>query len=230
MNSLSQEKFSLSQDIEKLNLKVKNLNIDLSESEEIRKNLKFDINELNERIIDFEEELYESKNIQLDLLDQLKEMENRNELLEDKIQELLNINEMLEKNQAVYIAKKNDKVDKTLANYLNRYPEREKMNIMFLRESEGVYQFGQKRVYVKVEKGDTILVRVGGGYMHIDEFIRQYTPQEVEKIERKDVLARFSNKLAVQNISNQANAARENSPIRSPQRARSPGYTRWNLI
>ena len=58
---------------------------------------------------------------------------------------------------------------------------------MFLRESEGVYQFGQKRVYVKIEKGDQILVRVGGGFMHIDQFIEQYTEQEVEKLERRDV-------------------------------------------
>ena len=78
-----------------------------------------------------EEELYESKNIQLDLLEQLKDMEELNNGLELKIEELLNINEMLEKGQAVYIAKKNDKVDKTLANYLNKYPERENMNIMF---------------------------------------------------------------------------------------------------
>jgi hypothetical protein len=54
---------------------------------------------------------------------------------------------------------------------LNKFPEKKKMNIMFLRESEGVYQFGQKRVYVKVEKGNQIFCRVGGGYMHIDEFI-----------------------------------------------------------
>ena len=46
---------------------------------------------------------------------------------------------------------------------------------MFLRESEGVYQFGQKRVYIKVEKGDKILVRVGGGFMGIQDFITQYT-------------------------------------------------------
>jgi len=49
------------------------------------------------------------------------------------------------------------------------------MKIMFLRESEGVYRFGQKRIYVKVEKGDKILVRVGGGFMHIEDFIIQYT-------------------------------------------------------
>jgi len=61
------------------------------------------------------------------------------------------------------------------------------MNIMFLRESEGVYQFGSKRVYIKVEKGDKILVRVGGGFMNINEFINQYTLEEAEKITRKDV-------------------------------------------
>ena len=40
-----------------------------------------------------------------------------------------------------------------------------------MRESEGVYQFGSKRVFIKIEKGENILVRVGGGYMHIEEFI-----------------------------------------------------------
>tara|TARA_B110000285_G_C14619929_1_gene378666 strand:+ start:120 stop:350 length:231 start_codon:yes stop_codon:yes gene_type:complete len=74
-----------------------------------------------------------------------------------------------------------------LGNFLNRYPERNKMNIMFLRESEGVYQFGSKRVYIKVEKGDKILVRVGGGFMNINEFINKHTLEEAEKITRKDV-------------------------------------------
>ena len=69
---------------------------------------------------------------------------------------------------------------------------------MFLRESEGVYQFGQKRVYIKIEKGDNILVRVGGGYMHIKEFMEKYTLSEVDKIERHgDVMGRFENKTYV---------------------------------
>ena len=59
---------------------------------------------------------------------------------------------------------------------------------MFLRESEGVYQFGQKRIYIKIEKGDRILVRVGGGFMTIEEFIKLYTQEEVEKINRKHVI------------------------------------------
>ena len=71
---------------------------------------------------------------------------------------------------------------------------------MFLRESEGVYQFGQKRVYIKIEKGDTILVRVGGGYMHIKEFMEKYTLSEVDKIERHDIMERFENKTYIQKV------------------------------
>jgi hypothetical protein len=41
------------------------------------------------------------------------------------------------------------------------------------------------------------LVRVGGGYLSIDEFLDQYTPAELEKLERKDPLKKFSEKIAI---------------------------------
>jgi hypothetical protein len=41
------------------------------------------------------------------------------------------------------------------------------------------------------------VVRVGGGYLSIDEFLDTYTPLELEKIERKDPLKKFSEKMAV---------------------------------
>ena len=53
---------------------------------------------------------------------------------------------------AVYIPVKDDAIDRKLAEYINNYPERAKLKIMFMRESEGIYQFGTKRVYVRVEK------------------------------------------------------------------------------
>ena len=97
---------------------------------------------------------------------------------------------------AVYIPVRGDSTDKKLAEYINNYPDRQKLKIMFMRESEGVYQFGSKRVAVKVEKGH-IRVRVGGGYLSIDEFLDQYTPVEIEKLDRRDPLKRFSEKVAV---------------------------------
>ena len=95
---------------------------------------------------------------------------------------------------AVYIPEKNDQVDKKLAEFINNYPERAQLKIMFMRESEGVYQFGTKRVYVKVDK-DKIHIRVGGGYLSIDEFLDLYTPVELEKLERNNPLKRMSEKL-----------------------------------
>ena len=83
---------------------------------------------------------------------------------------------------------------------------------MFMRESEGVYQFGTKRVAVKVEK-DNIKIRVGGGFLSLDEFLDQYTPSELERLERADPLKRFSEHVAVQKTLGDK-VARESSPVR----------------
>ena len=40
-----------------------------------------------------------------------------------------------------------------IAEFINNYPERNKLKIMFMRESEGVYEFGSKRIYVMIHKG-----------------------------------------------------------------------------
>ena len=71
---------------------------------------------------------------------------------------------------SVYLPMKNDPIDAKLAEYINNYPDRNKLKIMFMRESEGVYEFGSKRVNVRIEKG-RIKIRVGGGYLSIDEFL-----------------------------------------------------------
>ena len=75
----------------------------------------------------------------------------------------------------IYVPKRDDQIDLALGEFLNTYPERENMKILFLRESEGIYQFGARRVYIKIGKGNQVLVRVGGGYMQIEDFITQYT-------------------------------------------------------
>jgi hypothetical protein len=91
---------------------------------------------------------------------------------------------------------------------------------MFMRESEGVYQFGSKRVHVKVDK-DKINIRVGGGYLSIDEFLDQYTPVELEKLERKDPMKRFAEKVAVSKTVQGAELIRNTSPVSvSPSKRR----------
>ena len=99
-------------------------------------------------------------------------------------------------NVSIYVPMKDDPVDEKVAEYLNNVTDRQKLKIMFLRESSGVYEFGTRRVEVNVKQGK-ILIRIGGGYMPIDEFLEQYTPLEMEKIERRDPQKRFAEKVAL---------------------------------
>ena len=71
---------------------------------------------------------------------------------------------------AIYVPVRDDPLDMKVAEYINNYPDRAKLKIMFMRESSGVYAFGNKRINVEVQQ-NKIKVRIGGGYLSIDEFI-----------------------------------------------------------
>ena len=93
---------------------------------------------------------------------------------------------------------------------------------MFLRETHGVYTFGTKKIYISIKNNSikskyfiinltifsphfvclhlwffVFLVRVGGGFLSIDEFLDQFTPEELAKVERRDPLKRFSEKVSI---------------------------------
>ena len=116
----------------------------------------------------------------------------------------------------IYIPDKTDDIDRKLADFMNHYPDRSKLKIMFMRESEGVYQFGSRRVSVKVDR-DKILIKVGGGYLSIDEFLDQYTPAELAHLDRRDPQKKFFEKVAIQKTVGEKSGF-EVSPIRkTPQ-------------
>ena len=61
-----------------------------------------------------------------------------------------------------------------------------------------------------------ITVKVGGGFIRVDEFINQYTLSEAEKFTRSKPIDRMQKKIKLQSIvSNLATEANESSPIRS---------------
>lgn len=94
----------------------------------------------------------------------MKDMQERSDdekrLLRETIRDL---HLYIENLNCRYVPKPNDEIDEALATFIHHYPEKDKMKIMFLRESEGVYKFGQKRVFIKLDKGQA-LIRIGGGY------------------------------------------------------------------
>lgn len=92
-----------------------------------------------------EEKVYNANKTSLELLKELRDSETEMENLKNYIIDL-------KSKMSVYIPAKDDQIDIRLAEFINNYPERQKLKIMFLRESEGVYQFGSRRVAVRVDK------------------------------------------------------------------------------
>ena len=50
----------------------------------------------------------------------------------------------------------------------------------FEREAPGVYKYHRKKVFMKIEN-ETIVIRVGGGFLTIDEFIDFYCKSESDR-------------------------------------------------
>ena len=72
-----------------------------------------------------QEKCFQSNQQSLELLENLKDAEDEIEVLKNYIIDL-------KQRIAVYIPQKGDPIDKKLAEYINNYPDRQKLKIMFL--------------------------------------------------------------------------------------------------
>jgi hypothetical protein len=120
----------------------------------------------------------------------------------DKEDYAVNLKKMIleMKDQAsVYIAVSDDVIDKRIAEWINSSNDPNKLTKLFIRERDGVYQFGSKRIYVKIEN-DKIFIRVGGGFLTLDEFLRIHVPIELEKMATKDPIQVLSKNVAVNKL------------------------------
>jgi chromosome segregation ATPase len=92
-----------------------------------------------------------------DHLDQERKMKKLGDIIGERDSELSILREMigqLQKPKPSYQPVKDDFVDQALAEYLNSRPE--PMEVNFIREDNGTYLFGSKRVFIKIENGKII--------------------------------------------------------------------------
>ena len=78
-----------------------------------------------------------------------------------------------------YVAQKKDPVDKLLADFMNTTG----CQVPIRRLGNGYYFFGSKKIYAKIMNGK-LVIRVGGGYMSIEEFVHHYAQQELNRQEQ----------------------------------------------
>ncbi|CAI2385648.1 unnamed protein product [Moneuplotes crassus] len=78
-----------------------------------------------------------------------------------------------------YVAAKGDEIDMLIADALNN----QGVDVPLTRLGGGFYLFGTKKIFAKILNG-RLVVRVGGGYMVIDEFLATYTDSEKIKMNK----------------------------------------------
>ena len=77
--------------------------------------------------------------------------------------------------------KKGDMLDELLGNYVNETG----CPVPIKRLGNGFYMFGSRKIFAKVLNG-RLVIRVGGGYMVIEEFISSYAEGELRKAKAKE--------------------------------------------
>ena len=126
-------------------------------------------------IVALEDKCYSANKTSLELLQTVRALEEEIGTLKHYIMDL----------KRVYIPVRGDPIDMKLADYINECPNRTKLKTMFLRECAGVYEFGQSKCVLKVER-QNILVKKGSGFILIDEWLEQQMPVEMERMGRKE--------------------------------------------
>ena len=89
-----------------------------------------------------------------------------------------NPNEYLFTNKEAYRPEKDDPIDIALSDYINT--RKTGLKVPFEKKDQGLYSFGTKKIYIKLEQGK-LVIRVGGGYMQVDDFVQLYSAVELER-------------------------------------------------
>jgi len=77
----------------------------------------------------------------------------------------------------VFSAPKGDVLDQMLSQYI----QQANCPVPIRKLGNGFYLFGTKKIYAKILNGK-LVIRVGGGFMIIEEFIATYADSEMKKI------------------------------------------------
>lgn len=158
--------------------------------------LEYEIEQRRNLIMDLREEIAE-KNLIIDQLEQPRDeletiemlIREKDDIIRDLEQQIrqkgkrgkATIRETVQVESASrFSPDKGNDVDELLAEYLqeNTCP------VPIKKLSNGYYLFGTRKIYAKILNGN-LVIRVGGGYMSIEEFIESYGQSELDRIEAK---------------------------------------------
>lgn len=163
------------------------------------------IRQRDDRIVELEQELQDADVEFQDIHEELEKKDGRIQELQDQIQTMAEEKARLQaeeeerrrreeeemrarpKERLKYQPVKGDKVDERMAAYINNFD----LDVPLQRLGDGQYIFGQRKIFAKMQN-DKLVIRVGGGFMLIDEFLQTYGQQELDKLNGKAPQGSFS--------------------------------------
>jgi chromosome segregation ATPase len=161
--------------------------------------LEYEIEQRRNLIIDLREEISE-KNVIIDELEQPRDeietiemlIREKDEIIKELESQIRNkgrrsggskstIRESVRVESSNFSPQRGDQVDELLAEYVNQSSCPVPIKKL---EQKGYYLFGTRKIFAKVQNG-RLVIRVGGGYMSIEEFIEAYGQSELDRINAK---------------------------------------------
>lgn len=135
----------------------------------LNQNLLKEMNLLSDYILEQSEKLLHSNK----LLEKVRDEMEHKDLEAVKLKKMI-----IEARPEQYRADNDDPIDLAIGEFINQ--REEPLMVPFTRENQGVYLFGTRRIFVKVEQGKLIF-KCGGGYMLPEELVAVYSHSELEK-------------------------------------------------
>lgn len=189
INSALDERQSIIQDqINQLNV-IRQQKIDLDKQIQLQASQITDLNRHIERYEADIERLTQDKQLLIERLNELSqavaqkidEIEEMELLIQDKdkVIEIMNRRIREKQNKPVFTLPKGDLIDQMLSHYVNQA----NCPVPIRKIGNGFYLFGTKKIYAKILNGK-LVIRVGGGFMIIEEFIATYANAEMNKISK----------------------------------------------
>lgn len=85
-------------------------------------------------------------------------------------------------NRQLYQPIKGDKIDEAIADAVNSC----EYDVPLKRIQDGQYTYGTKKIVAKLAQNNKLLIKVGGGFLLIDEFLKNYAQMEYQNIQERE--------------------------------------------
>ena len=187
-SALEQRQAIIKDQIQELNI-IRQQRTDLDKQIQLQASQITDLNRHIERYEADIERLTQDKELLIERLNDLSQnvaqkiddIEEMELLIQDKDKIIGIMNKKIRDKQQkpVFHMPKGDVLDQMLSHYVNQA----NCPVPIRKIGNGFYLFGTKKIYAKILNGK-LVIRVGGGFMIIEEFIATYADSEMNKISK----------------------------------------------